>query len=205
MSNGLNVRFMRDPVAFLSAYWDINSSSPQHGEGYGISDKGIANLDLSEYSPQTVRVSKADTGLFAFGAETPVTAYYLASRANASRTLNLGADANYFFTDAITGCQFSAHGNTRHALTVVHTNAITTGGATVYDAEAKALRTVGSPITIIYGPRNYQAGLNAGETKENVVATIIGWRRGDGWHFYTKRRLNDPGHRRALDGGAYEL
>lgn len=144
MSNGLNQRFMRDPVTFLSSYWDINSAQPQHGEGYGIDANGIANLDLSEYSPQTVRVSKAETGLLAsLSRETPVRAYYLTSRVDRTMAMPLGSDCDFFFTDAITGCQFMAYGNTRHNITVCHVNALTQG-APIYNAEAALVQNATS-------------------------------------------------------------
>jgi hypothetical protein len=206
MANGLNARFKLDPVAFLSSYWDINSSQPQHGEGYGIDGDGIAQLDLVAYSPETVRVARAETGFFAsIGKEAPIKAYYLASEVDKTKSLSLRSKADYFFTDAITGCQFMAYGNDRHNITTCHVNALNNGGMTVYNAEAKGIREANFPITIIYGQPHYQAGLNQGEDKGNVVVTVIGWRRADGWHFYTRRRLNDPNHRRVLDGRAYEL
>ena len=210
MSHGLNARFKLDPVAFLSSYWDINSSQPQHGEGYGIDPKGIAYLDLAEYSAHSVMVSKGVTGIFAsMGKEAPIKAYYLASSPNASRSMQLGSDCDYFFTDTITGCQFCVYGNNRHNVRVSHTNALNSGGAAVYGPEAKAIRECNYPITAIYGPPNYRAGLNAAEQKEDVTVTVIGWRRGDGWHFYTKRRFDDTrlgvSNHRALDNAAYEI
>lgn len=205
MANGLNARFKLDPEAFLSSYWDINSSQPQHGEGYGINANGIAYLDLSEYSPETVRVSKGSTGLFAsIGGESAIKAYYLPSKVDNTKAMLLGNDCDYFFTDAITGCQFMAYGNDRHDLRVCHVNALNLGNQ-VYKNEADAVRSCNYPVTIIYGQQNYQAGLNTGENKSNVVATVIGWRKADGWHFYTRRRLNDENNRRVLDGSAYEI
>lgn len=204
MANGLNARFQLDPVGFLSSFWDINSSNPQHGIGYGINADGIANLDLVSYSAETVRVEKGETGFFS-GRETPVKAYYLASEQDKTKSLLLGNKADFFFTDAITGCQFMAYGNSRNDIRTCHVNALNNGGMTVYAREAKAVRACNYPISIIYGQPNYQAGLNAGEQKGNVLATVIGWRKSDGWHFYTRRRLNDPNHRRVLDDKAYEL
>lgn len=206
MSNGLNALFKRNPVEFLSSYWDINSSQPQHGEGYAINEKGIASLDLVAYSPETVRVAKGETGMFSsIGKEAPIKAYYLASEADNTKALLLGNECDYFFTDAITGCQFMAYGNNRNNIRTCHVNALNIGGMAIYNAEAKAVRAANYPITIIYGQPNYQAGLNQGEDRGNVVVTVIGWRQGDGWHFYTRRRLNDPNHRRVLDDKAYEL
>jgi hypothetical protein len=204
MSNGLNQRFMRDPVTFLSSYWDINSAQPQHGEGYGIDANGIANLDLSEYSPQTVRVSKAETGLLAsLSRETPVRAYYLTSRVDRTMAMPLGSDCDFFFTDAITGCQFMAYGNTRHNITVCHVNALTQG-APVYNAEAALVRNANYPIEIIYGQQQYQAGLQP-QAQAHVVVTVIGWRRADGWHFYQRRRVNLPNQRWVEGAVALEL
>lgn len=204
MSNGLNRRFMRDPVAFLSSYWDINAAQPQHGEGYGIDANGIAYLDLSEYSPQTVRVSKAGTGLLAsLSGETPVKAYYLTSKVDRTKAMVLGSDCDYFFTDAITGCQFMAYGNTRHNVTVCHVNALTEGAA-VYRSEAARVQSAGFPIEIIHGQSQYQAGLPEAQ-RPHVVVTVIGWRRADGWHFYERRRLNAPNHREVLGAAATEL
>lgn len=204
MANGLNQRFKQDPVTFLSSYWDINSAQPQHGEGYGIDSHGIARLDLSEYSPQTVRVSKADTGLLAsIMGEAPVRAYYLTSQVDRTKAMPLGSECDYFFTDAITGCQFMAYGNTRHNITVCHVNALNLGDAT-YASEAAKVRTAAYPIEIIHGQTQYQAGLAAAD-RPHVVVTVIGWRRADGWHFYERRRLNAPNNRRELGTAAVEL
>jgi hypothetical protein len=204
MTNGLNRRFQRDPVSFLSSYWDINSAQPQHGEGYGIDVNGIANLDLSEYSPQTVRVSKADSGIFAsLTREEPIKAYYLTSRIDKTMAMPLGKDCDFFFTDAITGCQFMAYGNNRHNITVCHVNALTLGSA-FYNNEAAQLRQASYPIEIIHGQSQYQAGLAAVD-RPHVVVTVVGWRRADGWHFYERRRVNAPNNRRVLGEGAAEL
>jgi hypothetical protein len=209
MSNGLNRRFELHPVAFLSSYWDINSSQPQHGEGYGIDPNGIAYLDLVERSKNKVRVVKGDTGLFSsIGKEAPIKAYYLASEVGKSKALQISNESDYFFTDTITGCQFMAYGHTRQNLTVVHSNALTTGGQPVLHQEAQAVRACNYPITIIYGQPNYRAGLRPGEQLEDVTATVIGWRYGDGWHFFTRRRFDSTTlqvKHRVLDGRAYEI
>lgn len=209
---GLNYQFKRDPVAFLSLYWDINSSQSQYGEGYGINAKGIANLDLVYFSPQSVGIAKAR------GKQKPIKAYYLAAEAAKAKALVLGDDCDYFFTDTITGCQFMAYGKSRRNVRTVHTNAKVTrksdGGfrelttremKLSYKVEADAVRALDLPFKLVFGPPNYRAGLNQGETLENVVVTVIGWRRDDGWHFYTRRRLNDPNNQRVLDDKAYEL
>lgn len=209
---GLNYQFKRDPVAFLSSYWDINSSQPQHGSGYGINAKGIANLDLVDLSTHSVRIAKAS------GKQKPIKAYYLASERAKAKALVLGDDCDYFFTDTITGCQFMVYGKDRRNVRTVHTNALYTrtsdGGfrqlnpeemELSYKVEADAVRTLRLPFKLVFGPPNYRAGLNQGETPENVVVTVIGWRHDDGWHFYRRRRLNDPNNRRVLDDKAYEL
>ncbi|NYE63656.1 hypothetical protein FHW58_004887 [Duganella sp. 1224] len=204
MSNGLNQRFKLNPVEFLSSYWDINSSQPQYGEGYGIDVNGIAHLDLRELAPETVEIKKAASGLLAFiGNEAPVRAYYLPAHFDQTTSLQLGRDADYFFTDTITGCQFMAYGNNRHNLTVCHVNALERGNC-AYDAEAAEVRTANYPVQIIYGKRQYQGDLSPLDAPE-VVVTVIGWRRADGWHFYQRRRVNRSNHRRVLGAAAQEL
>jgi hypothetical protein len=128
--------------------------------------------------------------------------------ANKIVTMNLGSESNYFFTDTISGCQFMAYGNDRHNLAVSHSNALTIGGMTVYSSQAKLIRSLHYPITIIYGPQNYRAGLRQGEVEGGVTATIIGWRLGDGWHFYARRRYDSPTMQvihRPLDNKAHEI
>jgi hypothetical protein len=204
MSNGLNQRFKLNPVDFLSSYWDINSSQPQYGVGYGIDLNGIAYLDLSHHSDETAAIKKADSGVLAFlGNEAPIKAYYLPAHYDRTTTLQLGRDADYFFTDTITGCQFMAYGNNRHNITVCHVNALNRGNA-AYDTEATEVRQANYPVEIIYGKRQYQGDLSPLDAPE-VVVTVIGWRRADGWHFYQRRRVNRSNNRRVLGASALEL
>lgn len=203
MSNGLNQRFKLNPVEFLSSYWDINSSQPQYGIGYGIDVNGIACLDLHEIAPETAAIKKAASGFSSLVAEASIKAYYLPAQVDKTTSLQLGRDADYFFTDTITGCQFMAYGNNRHNLTVCHVNALNRGDAK-YDEEAAEIKSAGYPVQIIYGKRQYQSGLAPLDAPE-VVVTVVGWRRADGWHFYQRRRVNRSNNRRVLGLAALEL
>ena len=206
MSEGLNQRFTANPEQFLTSVWDINSSQAQAGNGYVLDQNGVGSFDLVAYCANTVRIVSPNASFFGrFLAETPIRAYYLPSAGDQTTRMQIGTHVDFFFTDTITGCQFQAYGSSRTILVVEHVNALTIDPRT-YAREALRVRGLRKPFTVIYGADDYRSGgFRHGETTGNTVVTVIGWRRGDGWHFFARRRLNDPNHRRAIDNGSFEI
>ena len=196
----VNARFRWNPKAILDAYWDINSSQNAMGTYYTINSMGIGYFELEEYGATTLRLLPGNE----------IKAYYLASSYGEKKTLLLQDQADYFFTDTITGCQFAAYGNDRQRMTVVHSNYLNAPSANAqsmaYSQDATQVRLGRFDNTAIFGQRNYRkGGFRPGEDASNTVVTVIGWRKDDGWHFYARRRLNEHNNRRALDPAAFEL
>lgn len=204
MTDGLNQQFKLDPERFLSLRKSIDTAKTQHGSGYVIDAKGIVSLDMTAYSPSQVMVKQAAGGMLGtvFN-EAPIKAYYLPSQVNQTKSMDLGDDCDFFFTDLITGCQFMAYGNSRHDLKVCHVNALDVGAA-AYDQAAASVRGSRFPIEIIHGPSQYRAGLSEVDGPNSVV-TVIGWRRADGWHFYARQCVNSPNNKYVIGTAATEL
>lgn len=200
----LNSNFKHDPKSVLDKYWDINSSQNAIGTRYKVNSMGIGFFDLKKYSDETLSLEDGT------GKSGAIKAYYLESKYGETNKLILQDTADYFFTDTITGCQFAAYGNDKNRMMVSHANALDRDTAALqkaaYQADANQVNAKGTDHTVVYGQDDYRkTGLKADENPGNVVVTVIGWRKSDGWHFYARRRINDENSRRVLDAAAFEL
>jgi hypothetical protein len=150
----------------------------------------------------------SEAGFFDKGwLEKPIRAYYLKSRTDQNTSAFLLRKAEYFFTDTLTGCTFMAYGNNRHGVTVEHNNAFTNGPASMRPYEA-SIAAQNHPYFVVYNSDTYrQNGVQQGERGEDVVATVFGWRKADGWHFYACARINNykPLRPRLIGLGAVEI
>lgn len=221
MTDGLNAKFMRDPVAFLDSndVWDINSTGidGQFKPIYKLDSNNVGTFDLYRTSNTTVNLR--DKSAVSFWATSPsdfftepyINAYYLNSLLNKTNSMALSNHADYFFTDTITGCSFMAYGNDRHKIVAYHANAFEPAKALVPLATQEVnILNLPCPVKIAYGSskyRNYTPKANTNPKPEDVVLTIIGWRRSDGWHFYGRRRINGETstNRYVLDAASFEL
>lgn len=196
MSAGLNAEFKRDPAAFLTAHINIQSSNyvAMRATGpiynYALAG-GVGSFDLqpSAHRPLMANLVQHDGGWLS---ESAITAYYLNAKTNETVGMPIGAEADYFFTDSITGCAFIAFGANRHALTVMHINALNRGKIQ-YMKEVLAIRALRPAFLIVYTYQDYQQGVLRGENASMVVTTLCGKRLADGWHFYTRSYIGVGG------------
>jgi hypothetical protein len=189
MSNNLNATFMRDPKQFLTTYLGIQSTNIQAFSAsgraitaYELDGDNVGQFDLQPGLRNCVDLKKYEGGLFA---ESAIKAYYLSAVTDKTKQIPLADKADYCFTDTITGCAFMAWGANRKNVNVLHSNALTLGKIT-YMKLALEIRQLNAPFTIIYTYQDYQSGVLQGENPSMVVNTVVGHRKGDGWHFYTR-------------------
>ncbi len=208
MSGGNNKSFMADPLAFLNSdkVWDVNSTGVNGAQQpiYVLDGNGVGTFNLDPYSAHTISLKQHTPKI----GRNKLKAYYLNASANSTQSMVLSNHADYFFTDTIQGCSFHAYGTSRNRLTVEHVNDLNhTTPSADYATAALRVQNLGNAITIIYDNATYRQLTNPEWDGTNVVVTVIGWRKTDGWHFYARRRLNgynDTGGRRSL-GPAFEL
>jgi len=220
MTDGLNARFTKDPVAFLDSdgVWDINATGVNGAFQpiYKLDQNNVGSFDLYRTSDSTVNlrdksaVSFWATSATDFFKEPTVKAYYLNSILNKTNSFTVSTQADYFFTDTITGCSFMAFGSNRLNLTVSHANAFEPAKVVIpLTTQEQTVQNSPCAVKIVYGASQYRAFTAKANTvvkPEDAIVTIIGWRRSDGWHFYARRRVNGwgSGNQYAL-GGAFEI
>ena len=196
MSSGLNAEFKKSPLNFLTAHMNIQSSNYRASGVAGpiysyklLNNIGSFDLTPSAHRPGMTALTQHDG---AWLTEAAIKAYYLNAAANQTLKIPLGKDAEYFFTDSITGCAFMAWGTSRQNLMVMHANALDKGKID-YMKQALALRAMRPPFLIIYTYQDYQKGVLRDEDPAMVVTTLTGKRLADGWHFYTRSYIGIGG------------
>jgi hypothetical protein len=215
----LNTRFKYSPQTLLDSYAGITMCQTQAGTRYKIDPNGIGYFDLvEEKAPKLASSVTGGDGVPSLmledgsGVFNAIEAYYLVADCGQAKTMALGNQADYFFTDNFSGCQFTAYGNDRHNVTVCHSNYLPLGAG---DANLTYLREAAhvrnhptATVKIIYGQTKYRlalGGFQPTEDRSAQVVTVIGWRKDDGWHFYAKRVLKDYRNWRQIDPKAIEL
>ncbi len=207
MSNGLNTAFMVNPINFLGNYPGILSSNIRFngpgGTSYALDGNNIGMFDLKLGNHNTVQLRNYSGGFFSnILGDPPIRAYYLSAFANQTRIIQLGHQANFMFTDSITGCSFKAYGTSRYNITVEHQNEL--ARRIQYAVRRLSIAAMNYNINITYDSTNYRnGGFLLGDDPEFTQVTVIGWRRATGWHFYVRRLLQQP--HRPLDIGAFEI
>jgi len=221
MTDGLNARFMKDPFAFLDSddVWDINSTGVNGAFQpiYKLDQNSVGSFDLHRTANTTVNlrdksaVSFWATSATDFFTEPYIKAYYLNSILNKTNSFSISSHADYFFTDTITGCSFMAFGNNRQNVVVSHANAFEPAKVTIPLAtQEQSIVSLPVATKIVYGATQYRTFTPKANTvvkPEDVIVTVIGWRRSDGWHFYARRRVNGWGGGQNVYalGGAFEI
>ncbi|MBN8467967.1 hypothetical protein JYJ95_15705 [Corallococcus exiguus] len=115
--------------------------------------------------------------------------------------MQLGTDADYFFTDVMTGCTFGVGGDSRKPV-VLHSN--------VGDSTRRAAQTLehlkyvtqrlpvgvqASPVTLYGKERQYISDLERAKTQRmgfdaaGTTANIVGWREKGEWRFWSQRYM----------------
>jgi len=201
--HGLNIQFIDHTQGFMDAHSGITSSQNLMGTRYTLDANHVGIFDLligSHNAPSLERFNPVVSIPLPFGRSVtrprrkanPITAYYLASQANATKNINITNHANFFFTDTLTGCLFAAYGNDRFNLTVEHSNALTLG-ANHLQQRRTAIQNQNHPVEIFFGPDEYRAHPNmpAHADPMMMIATVVGRLTGNGWVFYG--RVRDAG------------
>ncbi|RKI29197.1 hypothetical protein D7Y27_40540 [Corallococcus sp. AB004] len=115
--------------------------------------------------------------------------------------MQLGAEANFFFTDVMTGCTFGVGGDSRKPV-VLHSNV---GDSKLRDAQTREhLKYVtqrlpvgvqASPVTLYGKERQYKSDLEKegkqrmGFAAAGTNANIVGWREKGEWRFWSQRYM----------------
>lgn len=197
MANGLNTAFKANPINFLAANMNVQSSNyaAARADGsaiynYELNMEKIGSFDIRPGARQgTTNLYQHNGGWLS---EATIKAYYLNARTDLTVEMPLGNNADYFFTDTITGCSFIAWGTSRHNLIVMHANALNLG-KTEYMKQVLKVRALKPKFLIVYTYQDYQKGVLRGEDPSMVVTTLCGKRLGDGWHFYTRSYIGIGG------------
>lgn len=219
MTDGLNAKFIQNPVDFLDSdgVWDINSTGINGAFQpiYKLDQNNVGSFDLYRTSNTTVNLRDNSAVSFwsspaDFFKEPTIKAYYLNSILNKTNSFTISGHADYFFTDTITGCSFMAFGNTRQNLVVSHANAFEPAKAAIpLAAQEQSIASLPVGVKIVYGATQYRAFTPKANTvvkPEDAIVTVIGWRRSDGWHFYARLRVNGWGaQNKYAVGGAFEI
>jgi len=111
-----------------------------------------------------------------------IRAYFLPWTTGQTKSMQLGTDADFFFTPTLTGCTFAAASGQNP--TVAHSNYVT-GTGTVDQT------TIDNDLNTLYGAApirkvektQYKTGTNASD----FLATVVGFRTSAGWNFYYQR------------------
>jgi hypothetical protein len=213
MSQGLNTAFMKDPEDFLGQqYWSIEGAgyNGQQQLRYTLDAHGVGEFDLYLWTAGHHSVSLrnfSEAGFFEKGfLEGAITAYYLPSMTDQNRSMQLLNHAKYFFTDLMNGCTFMAYGQNRLGVTVEHNNAFTNGPASMAPHENN-IAGQGHNYFTIYNAATYrQAPMWQGEQGHDIMVTVFGLLKTDGWHFFACRRINPVAMQgRLIAFGAIEI
>ncbi|RKH44493.1 hypothetical protein [Corallococcus llansteffanensis] len=115
--------------------------------------------------------------------------------------MQLGDDANFFFTDAMTGCTFGVGGDPRRPV-VLHSNVGASDKRTSQTAEhlkyvikKLPVGAQASPVTLYGKERQYMSDLEKNKTQRpgftaaGTNANIVGWREKGEWQFWSQRYM----------------
>jgi hypothetical protein len=115
-------------------------------------------------------------------------AFFLSAQPNQDNSVALSNTNNLFLTADMSGCQFLAYGPDRNNLTVEHNNYFTGGGAT-YLNRYNLVHGAGHNIFVALRP---SAGVTQAANEYYIIegANVVGVKKGDGWHFYSRTRTD---------------
>ena len=111
-----------------------------------------------------------------------IRAYFLPWTTGQTKSMQLGNDADFFFTPTLTGCTFAAASGLNP--TVAHSNFVTGTGTVDQDTIDEELDTLygATPIRKVEKTQ-YKTGVDASD----YLATVVGFRTTAGWNFYYQR------------------
>jgi len=183
MAEGKNREYVANPAAFLQANIITRNlaSAP-------IASPGPANIDLVPSGvPNAVFIENYDLRSHGIGAS-PIRAYWLPAIVNGTNTIQLGNNANYLFTDEMTGCLFASYYNAAGNQIVEHTNDYASAGTVAPRLNAIfPLAAANRPIKVLTRVP-VPGGLAIPPAPSSVVhypqtVWVIGGRTGAGWVF----------------------
>jgi hypothetical protein len=200
MSKGANKDFQSDPEAFLRNNVIIVR------EGL-MPDSGNYLMNLKESEMEEV-IDANNVKLRAFVpflAETAGTpnqlisgetssrfshtfrAFWLPWQPNQHKVLNLGNEADYFFTPGLTGCTFAANGGANPQVGHFNYTRIENNAQMVdEDATYRAVKEVLGDFPDAYIDKTMSmSGIGLGGPPRYVY--IVGWRMGGGWRFVAQK------------------
>lgn len=190
---GLNLQFINNTQGFMDAQSGITSSQNLPGTRYSLDANSVGVFDLQMGNHNVPSLEPFNRSLTSPRLmANPIKAYYLVSHPNATRSIVISNHANFFFTDTLTGCLFSAYGASRFNLTVEHTNALTLGAANLQNHRTQ-IQNQHHAVTLFFGPDEYRnhPSMPANADPMMMIATVVGKLTGNGWVFYG--RVRDAG------------
>jgi hypothetical protein len=192
--DGLNKKFMQDPSGFLKKYPIDTRGTPNGSDqmGRAILQQGIAEFDLAysskkgkecvvlqlfedRWGKRMGSVHKASTGK-----SHRITAYWLAWASKTTTRIELGEEADFFFTSGLGGCRIQVAGN------VVAHIAGDSGGSMAKQKEwrdGQALET--------FGEETGRSRAFSSSDHYGNAGIFVGYRVGGIWRFAGQKVISD--------------
>jgi len=116
--------------------------------------------------------------------------FFLAADPNNDNSIALPNTTTKFVTCDLSGCQFLAYGPNRNNLTVEHNNYLNLG-AVNYPNRYNLINGQGHAVFMALRP-NFNPAVPVPGDEYNPLngANVVGVQKGDGWHFYARKRTD---------------